>query len=48
MRLVMVVDQLDLLWSHQKNNKNIKFSNLKSPYIGPKFQTEEIENEIKK
>ena len=36
------------LVTSKKNNKNIKFSNLKSPYIGPKFQKEEIENEIKK
>ena len=27
---------------------NIKFSNLKSPYVGPKFENKEIENEIKK
>ena len=26
---------------------NIKFSNLKSPYVGPKFENKEIENEIK-
>ena len=27
---------------------NIKFSNLKSPYVGPKFENKKIENEIKK
>ena len=36
------------LITSKKNDMNIKFSNLKSPYVGPKFENKEIENEIKK
>ena len=36
------------LIASKKNDINIKFSNLKSPYIGPKFQNKEIEDEIRK
>jgi carbamoyltransferase len=35
-----------LIVSNKKDDK-IKFSNLRSPYIGPKFSNNEIENEIK-
>ena len=44
----MAVDQLVPLIASKKNDLSIKFTNFKSPYIGPKFQNKEIENEIKK
>ena len=44
---VMVVGQLALLQLLQKKNKNIKLSNLQSPFIGTKFSNDEIERVIK-